>query len=64
MRCNSFPCVSSAWLHGVYAPLCHRVIISRCRYVFGHAVGVHRHICLAGYVDQDFAGTFREELYL
>jgi len=40
--------------HGVYAPLCYRVIISRFRCVFGLAVGVHRQICLAGYVDQDF----------
>lgn len=31
---------------------------------FELTVGVHRQICLAGYVDQDFAGTFREELYL
>lgn len=28
------------------------------------AVGVHRQICLAGYVVRDFAGTFGEELYL
>lgn len=74
-NCNSEPFVASTrteaiylfllprhGLHGVYAPLCHRVITSRWRYVFGLAVGVHRQICLAGYAGYDFAETFQRAL--
>lgn len=40
------------------------VITSRGICVFVLTVGVRRQICLAGYVDHNFAETFSEELYL
>lgn len=62
LRRFTFSVLPRHGLHGVYAPLCHRVITSWCGYVFGLAVGVHRQLCLAGYVVQDFAETFQRAL--
>ena len=46
LRRFSFSVLPRHGLHGVYAPLCHRVITSRCGCVFGLAVGVHRQYAL------------------